>query len=49
MVEDSQVPEGGPPLVIKETYGAWADNEHDDNESADEESQETQFSGAAGM
>lgn len=40
LVEDSQVPEGGPLLVMPETYGgAEADNERDDNESSDEETQ----------
>lgn len=40
VIEDSQVPEGGPLLVMPETYGgAEADNERDDNESADEETQ----------
>lgn len=39
VIEDSQIPDGGPFLVIEDTYGALADNEHEDNESMDEETQ----------
>lgn len=42
IIDDSQTPEGGPFLSLEDTYGALADNEHEENESMDEETQQDQ-------